>query len=153
MYSCFLSPFLIEYKFTETLGTDFPDELMMVAVQREYLFMLWVYQPAVVQKYGCSMASFCCCLVQLGWALICTLYSFNPLLSAKYLLAKIWYIIPFVLFPLWVLKNKQIRIAGLCLLIPLLVLAALTLFRPVDGWLSFRKSKSGIVHLIFAQPC
>ncbi len=135
----FLIPLSIEYKFNESLGTDFPDELLMLVVTGVFI-LLWMHQPSIVQKKWMKHSLIIILMMQLAWVIISTLYSTNPVLSVKYLLAKIWYIIPFVFFPLLFLKDKQsIKIAGLCLLIPMLALAGLSLMRQSMDGFSFEK--------------
>lgn len=135
----FVIPVSIEYKFTETLGTDFPDELMMLALSFIFI-LLFIHRPSILNKKWMAHGLILLLLLQLAWVMIATVYSTNPILSVKYLLAKIWYIIPFVFFPLLFLKDKRsIQIAGWCLLVPLVCLAGLSLMRQAMDGFSFGK--------------
>jgi O-antigen ligase len=100
-----LVPFSIEYQVTGSLATDFPDEIIMVLCT-----MLAVYHgfnkwddltgrlkhPLVF----ILIAWFC-------WIFLAALFSSDPVVSFKYLLAKTWYLGAFIIVPLLVFKTSQ----------------------------------------------
>jgi len=66
----------------------------------------------------------------LFWTVITIFYSEYPFLSLKYFLAKIWYIIPFCLGTIVFLKNSEsLRVAAICIVIPMFIAAIFILTR------------------------
>ena len=121
-------PFSFEYNFSSGLGTDIPDEFLMLFVS--LLFGAYcLYSPNAITKKIRQHPLSLFLMIIIGWTLITVIFSTNPLISLKYLLAKGWYIGAFVLAPLLVLHDrKQIRtativLAGSMLLITIIVLA------------------------------
>ena len=93
----FTLPFSMEYQVTETLGTDFPDELLMWLVTGLF-FCYWLYRPrAISRKVWRSIPYNAYYLYSIIWAMVSSLFSTQPVLSLKFLLAKGWYIGAFVL--------------------------------------------------------
>ncbi|HSI90573.1 MAG TPA: O-antigen ligase family protein, partial [Adhaeribacter sp.] len=64
------------------------------------------------------------------WSLVCAFFSVDALKSVKYLLAKAWYIIPFLLLTGSVVRKvSDIRRVLWCFLVPLVFLVAVVIFK------------------------
>ncbi|MES2372162.1 MAG: O-antigen ligase family protein [Bacteroidota bacterium] len=134
-------PVSTELNLTPQLGFDFPDELLLVLLTAIVLVKM-IHQP---QWFPWSLKLhplFMWLMSWLCWILVTCVYSAEPLLSVKYLLAKTWYIIPFVVLP-QVLLTSQSRIQklALCLLIPMLFVVIQTLARHALYQFSFENVK------------
>lgn len=111
-------PLSTEYQFNQALGTDFPDEFIMILLTGIFILLI-AYRPALINTFVYRHPLFILLLAHLAWIVIATVFSDQPVLSVKYLLAKTWYVIPFVLLPqLFVTNKKNLGILSLCLLIP-----------------------------------
>jgi O-antigen ligase len=117
-------PFSFEYQFSTGLGTDVPDELLMIMVSVIFV-AYWLYKPSTIGKAipGHPL------LIMLGallcWMMVTVLLSTDRSLSLKYLLAKGWYLGAFVLAPLVVFNNKQQLIRSIRLLCGSMLLVVL----------------------------
>src|SRR5687768_807277 len=91
-----LLPLSTEFQFNESLGTDLPDEFLMI-ILTAFFILLVVYKPDAVPSDIYRHPLFLLVVLHICWIVICTFFSYDPVLSVKYLLAKLWYVIPFVL--------------------------------------------------------
>lgn len=130
-------PFSFEYNFTPSLGTDIPDEGLMLLTAFIF-FGAWLYRPASMPSSVYRHPLLLLLLLWMGWILVTVICSTDPFLSAKYFLAKTWYLGAFVLAPLLLFRNKNaIRIAARCLAGSMLLVTVLALFRHRDSGYSF----------------
>ncbi|TAH10068.1 MAG: O-antigen ligase domain-containing protein [Sphingobacteriia bacterium] len=123
-----LIPLSTELNLTSSLSLDFPIEIVLVIITVIATAKLF-HQPSI---FNDSLQSPLLLLVvfHLLWILISSFFSTTPLLSIKYFLAKIWYIIPFVMVTPIVLKNySDWKKLALCMCIPMSVLVVQILFR------------------------
>lgn len=90
------------------LGLDFPAEPIMLFITASYFFLL-LYKPKdIVIPLGNSITFLIICHVL--WIGVTTITSENPMVSFKFLLAKIWYVIPFYFaFFLFIKSRKHIN--------------------------------------------
>jgi O-antigen ligase len=102
----FSLPFSFEYNFSSSLGTDIPDELLMWMVSIIF-FAGWLYAPKEVTKEIVQHPLILILIALFCWTTLTVIFSSNPLLSVKFLLAKGWYTGAFILAPVMVLKSKQ----------------------------------------------
>lgn len=122
-------PFSTEYQFSGNLGTDLPDELLMLVTTA--LFLLYLANDSSRSFFQTATHPLLLCLFAvIGWAFISSLFSTYPLLSIKFLLAKSWYLGAFIGATLLVCRDKKnIRLLVLFLSIAMLVATLLILFR------------------------
>lgn len=133
----FLIPLSIEYQFTASLGTDFPDEFIMMLLTAIFFFYA-IYRPAAIGKKVWNHPLFLLILIHWIWIGISAGFSTNPPLSVKFWLAKIWYIVPFVLLPQVFIRNpKDLRRAMACLIAALLLVALQSFIRHGQKGFSF----------------
>ncbi|HJV20800.1 MAG TPA: O-antigen ligase family protein [Sediminibacterium sp.] len=121
-------PLSAEINITDTLGMDFPDELLLLAITAAAVAKM-IHQPQLFYPvFRAPLLLFI--LIHLLWITFCAGLSTEPLLSVKFLLAKTWYIIPLVLVTPLLLRNMQhYGKLAICLLIPLFLVIVQTLVR------------------------
>ena len=130
-------PLSFEYHFSSTLGTDIPDEFLMLLTSCLFL-AYWLFSPGAVSKKMRYHPLLVLLYVSFVWLLIAVLFSTNLLVSIKFILAKIWYIGAFVLAPLLVFSTKKsIKIAALLIAGSMLLIAVITLIRHAYSGFSF----------------
>ncbi|PZR27262.1 MAG: hypothetical protein DI535_11470 [Citrobacter freundii] len=140
-------PFSTEFQFSETLGTDLPDEMLMLLVS--VLSLLYAAQNGKSLIRLFSHPLLLCLLSLLCWSVIAALFSAHPLLSIKYLLAKGWYIGAFVIGALLVWKNKDtLKTTGIILAVSMLVVSLVIFARHASESFSFA-SVSDVVQPFF----
>lgn len=97
-------PWSIEYSVTSSLSTDLPDEPLMLLVS--FVVLVLMVQNRRRQGLGVfSSVLFIVLLLQAVWWVISAGLSSDAIISGKYLLAKIWYLLAFVGAPLLLLKQ------------------------------------------------
>jgi O-antigen ligase len=141
----FSLPLSMELGVTGSLSTDFPDEFIMLFITG-ILILYFIINPAIFPKKVLTSELFLIVFLQLSWMIIAVLFSYNPLLSIKYFLAKIWYIVPFVLGTLIFLstaeeQSKASRLITLSICIPIITI----IFRHASYGFTFES----IAHVLF----
>ena len=102
----FALPFSVEYKFTSQLGTDLPDEILMLFVS--FIFLAaWIHSPKLIPLQTVKHPLIIGLLLSLTWIMLTVLFSGDRTVSLKYLLAKCWYAGAFVMVPLIVFREKR----------------------------------------------
>ncbi len=121
-------PWSIEYNFSNTLGTDIPDEPLMWFVMI-LLIVNWVGTP---QKITASLKHplLFFLLLHMGWVLATVFFSTNSLVSVKFLLAKTWYLAAFVFTPIFLLRDKKtIAVTGVCFFLSMIAFTVFANYR------------------------
>ncbi|MDP4263189.1 MAG: O-antigen ligase family protein [Bacteroidota bacterium] len=122
-------PFSAELRVTATLGTDFPDELLMLFTAGLF-FYYWLYSPGILTGKTIKHPLILLLFITLTWSVVSALFSTDHLVSAKFLLAKCWYLGAFVLAPLIIFKEKKaIKITAMAIAVAMLAVTLITLFR------------------------
>jgi O-antigen ligase len=98
-------PWSVEYNFTATLGTDLPDEPLMLLASFAAL-VLFVYKKKSFAFKKLHPLLFLL-MIQFIWSLITVVLSTDIVVSAKYLLAKAWYLLAFVAIPVFIWKDEK----------------------------------------------
>jgi O-antigen ligase len=130
-------PFSAELQLTPSLGTDFPDELLMLFVSCLF-FCYWLYSPAILSKEITRHPLVMLLLITIAWSFVTVLFSTDRIVSGKFLLAKSWYLGAFVLAPLILFREKKmIGKMMLALAIAMLIVAVITLVRHFKYGFSF----------------
>jgi O-antigen ligase len=134
-------PLSTELQVTESLGLDFPDEPLLMLLTG-FCLVKWIYKPADFPVSVLKSPVFMLIVLQVCWTVVTCFFSMNPLLSVKFLLAKSWYIIPFVLLFQVIIKGKSDLIKlGKLLLIPMLFVVIQALIRHAFYGYSFEGVK------------
>jgi O-antigen ligase len=121
-------PLSTEYNFTPSLGLDLPDEplliILSVAVAASILF-----NPSPF-RFIFESPIFKWIIAFLIWMCISLYYASNQWLALKFILAKIWYLLPFVLLTALIhLRSSNFRKTALYICIPLSLVVIQTLIR------------------------
>lgn len=121
-------PFSVEVSVTPALGTDFPDEGLMLLVSMVFAaFFLHQFKRLhrVLQHPVILVLLAWTC-----WMILCISWSENPLLSAKYVLAKSWYTGAFVLAPVLLFRHPGILKRSISILaVSMLLVTLISLYR------------------------
>lgn len=122
-------PFSIEYSFSQTLGTDLPDEPLMIIVAMVFSGYL-LYKPWVISRDTWQHPLLLLLFLHLAWIVFTVIASTDTLLSLKFLLAKGWYVAAFFLVPLILFRDTRwIRVTALLLLGGMLVISCIAIIR------------------------
>jgi O-antigen ligase len=122
-------PFSAEIQFSSTLGTDFPDELLMFFTAGLF-FCYWLYSPKALADKISYHPLIVLLAITFTWSIVAVLFSTHQLVSVKFLLAKCWYIGAFVFASLIVFREKKIiKTAILILSVAMLLVVLVTLVR------------------------
>lgn len=125
----FTLPLSTEINFNELLGTDVPDEPVMILLTGMFLLLLLSKQLKGAQELLKSPVLFLVILL-LSWSCFAAIFSTSPLVSLKYILAKVWYIIPFMVMPFFFIHGKkEIKWLATALLVPMGITIVYILFR------------------------
>lgn len=125
----FCLPISTELNITPNLGLDFPDEILMLLITALVVIKLF-YQPSLLPFNLLKNSVFFIVVLLFLWWMINCVYSTNTLLSVKFLLAKIWFIVPFVILPQLInFSISQFKKIVWCLLLPMSMVVILTLIR------------------------
>jgi O-antigen ligase len=136
-----LLPLSTEWGVTSSLSLDFPDEAVMMIITGLFFFK-WLLHPTVIPNHVYKHPLFLLLAIHIAWIAIACIYSQNILLSVKFLLAKSWFIIPFVLLPnILVHTQQQLKKLVLCLLIPMLFVVIQAIIRHAGYGFSFEGIK------------
>ena len=130
-------PFSFEFNFTPGLGTDIPDEGLMILIS--FLFTAWwVYRPSAIERNTLFHPLLVLLYIHLVWITLTVILSSDRLLSLKFLLAKGWYMGAFVLAPLILFREKKwIARSALVLASAMFVVTVISLFRHYGNGFSF----------------
>lgn len=101
----FLLPFSIEIYLPGGFGTDLPSEPLMILISFIFLLELiqkpsWLHQPFFSHPITILI------IAHVGWTLVTSITAQNEIVSFKFLLAKMWYIIAFYMMAFIVLNQK-----------------------------------------------
>jgi O-antigen ligase len=129
-------PWSIEYNFTQSLGSDLPDEPLMLLTSFAILaFILYQRKRNIPINFSTLLFLL---LLQLTWIVVSVALSTNALVSAKYLLAKTWYIGAFVVAPFIVFQDrKKFLRAVIILTASMMAFTILTMVRHTAAGLDF----------------
>ncbi len=105
-FLAFCIPLSTEFAVTATLSTDLPDEPLMLMVAGAIIILLITKQQAIPAEVKKSPL-FLMLLLYLLWMVVAICFSWNVLLSVKYLAAKLWYVLAFVFGVLLFVKTKK----------------------------------------------
>lgn len=118
-------PWSSEINLGNSFSTDFPDEPFMLIVAALFIAAIF-YNKKKVNSIEWRHPLIWLVALHLGWIIFTAATSTHFIISFKYLLAKSWYFIAFLLFPILILQNKkQVKTIGLVFFGSLL---AVTLF-------------------------
>ena len=122
-------PLSTELNVTDSLGLDFPDEPLLMLLTGIFVVKC-IYTPEIFPSAIIKQPLFLILIIYLAWILVCCFFSVDPVLSIKFLLAKTWYIIPFVLLPQIILRSQNdFKKLAFFLVLPMLFVVIQALIR------------------------
>ncbi len=134
-----LLPLSTEWQVTASLGLDFPDEPLLILLTG-IVFLKLLHQPRWFPEQLAGERLFVILTIYVLWISLTCISSEEPLFSIKYLLAKTWYLIPFVLLPQVLIRNRNdIGKIAKMLLVPMLLVVLQTLIRHGQYGFAFDK--------------
>ncbi len=114
-------PLSTEYYFPNGFGTDLPTEPIIVGLMMVFIFQVF-YDRSFVKSNFLRHPITVLLLLHLGWIFITTITSTHHLVSIKYFVAKVWYIIVFYFLTGRLLQTpNQIKTAFWWILLPMLL--------------------------------
>jgi O-antigen ligase len=125
----FCLPLSTEYYLPNGFGTDLPTEPLMIGltgIGLLYLLRHGTHHGGSVLRHPITLALF----AHLGWIFVTTITSDLPFVSVKFLLAKLWYIIPFYFLTLTlVVQPARVRRLFWVFFWPLMATVVITMVR------------------------
>lgn len=101
----FSIPWSIEWEVTTSLSTDWPDESLMLLLSLSILLHLIYRRPnplyILISPFVLGIG------LQLLWTVVTVVFSIDPILSLKYLLAKGWYLLAFLVAPVLLFARES----------------------------------------------
>ena len=132
-------PWSIEYNFTPSLGTDLPDEPLMLLTAFSVL-LLAIYHRRKWTESALFHPLILLILLQLVWTMVAVATSTDKIISIKYLLAKTWYLLAFLAAPLFIFREKKLLVPStLILLGSMMLFMFLALYRHAGNEWSFER--------------
>ena len=112
------------------LGIDFPDEPLMLLLTICFPLFLLINYGTWSLRDGLRHPLVLLILASFLWMCITVIFSENPALSSKYLVKRIWYLVPFFVLPLLLFKDRKILIRSYQMMFGMLfVIVTLVLIR------------------------
>lgn len=128
--------FSMEYQFSDSLGTDIPDEGLMLLTSA--LFFLHITNDAACLYQQLRHPLILVLAALLTWTVISVLFSTYPVLSIKFLLAKGWYLASFLGTAILVCRTRRgLYLLASCLAIPMLLVTLIIMIRHGSMGLGF----------------
>jgi len=127
-------PWSFEFNFSSTLGTDLPDEPLML-LGSLVVFIYFFHRSKELQIKSIHPLSLIV-LLQILWTVVTVTTSTDFILSIKYLLAKSWYLLAFFVLPLLLFRDINfLRKAMFLFLCSMLAVTTIILTRQAaNGW-------------------
>ncbi len=133
----FCIPFSVDTDIGGGVHVDLPTEVMLV-FGLVCAVLLWAKRGFKVDKIVFKNNIHLFLLVHLIWITLTVLFSGNTLISAKFLAAKAWFVVPFLYLPLLLrLGDKEIQVIIDFLLVGTLIAAAYYFFSHAQAGLTF----------------
>src|SRR5215831_5571197 len=121
-------PWSVEFSFSPSLGTDLPDETLMLFVSALFISNVFFKPSCLSTAWKHPLIMFL--LFYFGWILVTVPFSTDWLLSLKFALAKSWYLLAFVFAPVLMFATKRsIQFAGLAFLVSMLCVVIIIIYR------------------------
>ncbi len=137
----FTLPLSTEFYFPNGLGTDLPTEPLVVGLMLAYGLSLMVNWKSMSRDFLMHPITLFL-LVHLAWMVLTTITSSNVMVSFKFLLAKIWYIVGYFFLAGSLLKeHKDIKQLFWVIFIPFIIITFVTVVRHAGYGFSFEDVK------------
>ncbi|MBL7765315.1 MAG: O-antigen ligase family protein [Chitinophagaceae bacterium] len=112
------------------VGLDFPDEPLMLTMTAIFPFFILTQNRSTGFIDTLKHPLILLILFSFVWTIISVVFSLDPIFSTKFLVKKIWYLVPFLFFPLLLFQDRALMIrAWKLILICLCILTLIILYR------------------------
>jgi O-antigen ligase len=129
-------PFSVNQQFGGSLTLDFPSEPLMLVLVACFGLTLFLTRSSSLSFYLHPI--WILLMLSLGWAIISSVTSVDLVKSVKYLLAKIWFLIPFVLVTAGIVKSPaDVKRMTLFFVVPLCLIVGYVMVRHAGYFFSF----------------
>lgn len=143
----FTLPLSTEYYFPNGLGTDLPTEPLVIGLMLAYGLYVLIHWKRMKRDFLLHPISLFL-LLHLAWMVFTMVTSSNVLVSFKFLLAKIWYVVGYFYLAGSLLKTeKDVKNFFWIIFIPFVIAVLVTLYRHSTYGFSFEEVK------YVMQPC
>jgi len=133
----FCVPFSVQFGLTKTLSLSLPDEPICWLFSLVFILLI-ANDPRILPKWWWNNPLLLIILLQFIWLLVSVTLSTVFLLSVKFLLTKIWYLICFFILPVFVFREpRDFKNAFLLFLLPMLATIAVIMYRLATLHFSF----------------
>src|SRR5262245_41725706 len=140
-------PFSTEMRVTQTLSTDFPDEILMWGLS-VIIIVAFIFNSTIDRRKAWSHPLMLLLTIHFFWIITTVIFSVQPLLSLKYAAAKAWYMLCFVLATILFVDNeKKVRLVSVLMVFSVLCTAIFILIK--HGFYNFSFEKVSQVTLPF----
>ncbi len=131
------------------LSTTVPDEpIMMLFVV--LMLLLIAARPQSVERSWLTNPLVLIIAAQFVWMIVAVLYSKMPLVSVKFMIAKIWFLTSFFILPQFIFKEKKdFKTGFLVTLIPVFITIAIVVYRHAAIGFNFRRIEIAIGDIYF----
>jgi O-antigen ligase len=138
-------PFSIQLDFFGgILATSVPDEPMMWFFLLVFVLM-WANNPALIPRWWWQNPLVIIIVLQFVWLIVTVAFSTELLYSVKFLLAKCWFLVSFLVLPIFIFKEKRdFKKAFLLFLIPLFITVVFIFYQHYKIGFNFRKVEKAI---------
>jgi O-antigen ligase len=141
----FTLPCSIEFEVTNSLQTDLPTEPLLAGLMLVF-FVYAALKPKEIDFRFYRTPIIIFLLIQFAWTIVVCVNSIEPILSLKYLLAKSWYIVPFVFMgALFLRTENDMKRFFWIIFIPLCVLTIITILRYIPLHFEFEEVNKTMV--------
>lgn len=112
------------------IGIDFPDEPLMLVITLAFAFVLILNYREIKFREWLKNPLILLIVLSFIWMSITVVFSPTPSFSAKYLVKRIWYLVPFLFFALLLFQQKiNIDRSFKYMFWPLLIIICIVLYR------------------------
>lgn len=126
----FTIPFSFNLEERLHIGIDFPDEPFMLILTAAFLFFVFLNFRKIDFKTWFKNPVMIVVILSFIWMAITVVFSTDPVLSSKYLVKRIWYLTPFLFFPiLFFADRKNIKTAFTLMFVPLTAIILIILYK------------------------
>lgn len=146
----FTIPISVDFEISGSLSTSLPDEPLMWVFMFMFPF-IFLQNPKVLGRRDWWKDPIVTVIaLQFIWLIVAVVFSKEPLLSFKFLAAKIWFLISFFVLPYYVFRQKKdFRHAFLLFLVPLVGTIVIIMIRHAARGFEFRRVEQAIGGLYY----
>jgi len=136
--------------FNVTLSTTVPDEPMMWLFLLLFLLLLASRPGDLLPGWWWRNPLVLIIALQYLWLIVAVIFTEQPLVSVKFLLAKTWFLVSFLIFPALVFHSKKdFKRAFWLLLISMVITMLIILYRHAQSGFNFRKVEKAINRIYY----